>query len=41
MKYVLICGNCGKENTRYYLPEKFLCSECNEGSWTEDNWREK
>lgn len=36
-KYVLICGNCGAKNQRKYLPEKFRCSECGEGSWT-DEW---
>ncbi len=40
VRYVLICGNCGTENRRPYLPQKFLCSECGEGSLT-DEWREE
>ena len=36
-KYVLRCGNCGTENIRNYLPEWFICSECEEASYT-DEW---
>jgi len=40
MRYVLICGNCGAKNERPYLPEKFRCDSCGEGSWA-DEWEEK
>ncbi len=33
--FLLECGNCGTMNERKYLPQKFLCSECGEGSLTE------
>jgi len=39
-KYILVCGNCGAENERNYLPEKFRCSSCGECFLTEE-WREK
>ena len=34
--YVLICGDCGHENYRNYLPEYFWCEECGEGYYTDE-----
>ena len=36
--YIIICGGCGTENHRYYLPETCLCSECGE-RYTVDDYR--
>ena len=39
MKYIIECAGCGTENTRYHLPEKMLCSECDEAYYIH-TWRE-
>ena len=37
--YEIRCGGCGTINTRKYLPETVMCSECCEG-YVVDEWQE-
>ena len=39
MKYIIECGGCGREITRYYLPEIVFCHDCGE-AYVVDTWRE-
>ena len=39
MKYIIECGGCGGDITRYYRPETVFCSECGE-AYVVDTWKE-